>query len=363
MPLKQVRKRYFARILFPLLIIVLIKIFATNSFWVEKYYATGLFPWIANLLRVLTGWLPVSLGDIFYFLVGVWLLYKIIRFVVSLFTKQYKRNLWLDGLTKIFFTAMIVYIVFNILWGLNYNRKGITYQLNLKRTEYDTTDLKNIEQLLLEKVNQRKQALIINHESNPGNKVLFTRAYNCYKQSETLYPFLKYNYTSVKSSLYGELGNYLGFTGYYNPFSGEAQLNTTVPRFLLPYTTCHEMAHQLGYAREDEANFAGYLSATSSADTLFHYSTYLDLFLYANRELYFIDSNYAKGVYQQLTPPVKEDLKELKKFLLRHRNPVEPYITWLYGKYLKANQQPEGMRTYNEVIADLIAFYKKTGRI
>jgi hypothetical protein len=363
MPLKQVSKRYLARILFPLLIIVLIKIYATNSLWVEKYYSTGFFPGLSNLLRILTGWISVSLGDILYFLVAVWLLYKIIRFVGRLFRKQYKRDRLLGSIVNIFFVVMIVYIVFNILWGLNYNRIGITYQLNLQRTEYDAAELKNIEQLLLEKVNQRKQALIMRHETKAGNKDLFTRAYNCYKQSEALYPFLKYNYTSVKSSLYGELGNYLGFTGYYNPFSGEAQLNTTVPRFLLPYTICHEMAHQLGYAKEDEANFAGYLSATSSTDTLFHYSTYLDLFLYANRELFFVDSNYAKGVYRQLIPAVKDDLKELREFFLRHRNPVEPYITWLYSKYLKANQQPEGMRTYNEVVADLIAFYKKTGRI
>ena len=68
-------------------------------------------------------------------------------------------------------------------------------------------------------------------------------------------------------------------------------------------------------------------------------------------------------MYKQLIPAIKLDLDEWRRFILSHRNPVEPLITWLYGKYLKANQQPEGMRTYNEVIADLIAFYKKTGRI
>ncbi len=161
--------------------------------------------------------------------------------------------------------------------------------------------------------------------------------------------------------MFGWLGNYLGFTGYYNPFSGEAQINTTVPRFILPYIACHEIAHQLGYAKEDEASLAGYLAATASRDTLFHYSAYLDLFLYANREVFFIDSVAAKQVVKQLIPEAKADIKEYKEFLIRYRNAVEPFIHWAYGRYLIANQQPKGMRTYNEVLAGLIAFYKKYG--
>lgn len=363
MPFKRVSKSITVRILLTLIVIFLIKIFASSSFWVEKYYTSFFFPEFSNLLRIFTGWLPVSVGDILYFLAGSWLLYKIVHVLIKLFRKQYKGKTLLTSVVKIFLTAMVIYIIFNLFWGLNYNRKGIAYQLNLARTGYDTDDLKNIGQLLIQKVNQRKQALINKQEIYPNNKELFSRAYNCYRQSEQLYPFLQYNNRSVKSSLYGRLGNYLGFTGYYNPFSGEAQLNTTIPRFLLPYTTCHEIAHQLGYAKEDEANFAGYLSATSSTDTLFHYSAYLDLFLYANRELFFVDSVSAKGAYKQLLPQVRADLNEFREFLLSHRNPVEPFITWLYSKYLRANQQPEGMRTYNEVVADLIAFYKKTGRI
>jgi len=163
--------------------------------------------------------------------------------------------------------------------------------------------------------------------------------------------------------MFGLFGNYFGFTGYYNPFTGEAQVNTLVPKFMLPYTTCHEIAHQIGYAKEEEANFVGYLAATSSTDTLFHYSAYLDLFVYANRQLFFVDSVAAKDFAKQLIPEVKADIKEWREFLRRYKNPLEPVIRWAYGNYLRANQQPKGMTSYDEVIADLIAFYKKYGRI
>ena len=57
----------------------------------------------------------------------------------------------------------------------------------------------------------------------------------------------------------GTIGSYSGFLGYYNPFTGEAQVNITAPHFVIPFTACHEMAHQLGYGSESEASFIGYL--------------------------------------------------------------------------------------------------------
>jgi len=163
--------------------------------------------------------------------------------------------------------------------------------------------------------------------------------------------------------LWGWLGNYLGFTGYYNPFTGEAQVNTMFPKFLQPFTTCHEVAHQLGYAKEREANFVGYLAAAASQDTLLQYSVYLDLYMYSNRNLFETDSAAAKEFRKQLVPGVLEDLKEWKAFNKKYRNPVEPVIRWIYGIYLERNQQPQGVLSYDEVTAFLIAYYKKFGRI
>ena len=123
------------------------------------------------------------------------------------------------------------------------------------------------------------------------------------------------------------------------------------------------MAHQIGYAKENEANFVGYLAAINSTDTLFHYSAYLDLFLYANREVYYFDSASYRKSFELLVPAVKKDISDLRRFNLEHESFIEPWITWLYGKYLKLNQQPQGMHSYNAVVGMLIAYYKKYGKI
>src|SRR6185503_18112261 len=84
-----VKHRSFGIIVF-VIIILLIKAFAFNSFWVEKYFTTGFFSGFSKLLRLCTGWLPISIGDILYFFAGIWLLYKGIRFSIKLIRNKFR---------------------------------------------------------------------------------------------------------------------------------------------------------------------------------------------------------------------------------------------------------------------------------
>lgn len=281
----------------------------------------------------------------------------------ALFKKQVTRHNFITGLRKALNILLVTYIFFNAFWGINYNRDGIARQLDLKMEKYSLDDLNKINALLVEKTNAAKQVLLKKKISYPSNTVLFAKVEQAYADAQTVYPFLKYEPVSLKPSIWSWLGNYMGFTGYYNPFTGEAQVNTLVPEFLQPFTSCHEVAHQLGYAKEMEASFVGYLAATSSNDTLLHYSVYLDLFVYSNRNLFMSDSAASGEFVKQLLPEVKADLKEWKAFNKRFRNPVEPVFRWIYGIYLRRNQQPQGLLSYDEVTGFMIAYYKKFGRI
>jgi len=342
-----------------LLLVVFIRIFSANAFVVERYYSLGIYTYIGSFFRWITGWMPFSLGDILYGLAAIWLLWKVSKGLKVLFKKQVTAKLFLVKSASVIIALLIIYIVFNVLWGFNYNRLGIERQLGLKMEKYSPEDLRTVSNILLQKVNENKGAIVKYGPVTLSNKEIFDRSKEAYDLASEKYLFLQYNPASVKTSLWGWLGNYIGFSGYYNPFTGEAQVNTTVPKFLQPYTTCHEIAHQLGYAKEKEANFVGYLAAASSKDSVFLYSVYLDLFLYADRNLYSVDSAASRSLANQLLPSVKADLKELNEFYLKHQNPVEPVIRWMYGKYLQSNQQPSGVLSYDEVTGFLIAYYKK----
>ena len=85
--------------------------------------------------------------------------------------------------------------------------------------------------------------------------------------------------------------------------------------------------------------------------------------MYSNRNLFMSDSAAANEFRKQLSPPVEADLKEWRTFNIKHRNPVEPVFRWIYGIYLKQNQQPQGVLSYDEVTGFIIAWYKKYGKI
>src|SRR5665647_1824468 len=285
-----------------LLLVAGIKIFSLSPERVEVFYTSNFYFFISEILRFLFGWIPFSLGDILYLIAGCWLLWKLVKNIKLLFKGALKGRQLFQKCAGSILGVIFIYIIFNIFWGLNYNREGIANQLQLPPVYFDTSDILQLQNFLLEKVNSSKLAWIRKEGSYPDRNEIFKRARKCYKEAEKIYPFLQLNFPSIKRSLYGWWGNYLGFTGYYNPFTGEAQANTTVPKFLLPYIATHEIAHQIGYAKENEANFVGFLAAVNAADTLFYYSTYLDLFMYTNREVYYSDSVYAKQSLGLLLP-------------------------------------------------------------
>lgn len=358
--------KFTKALFFTLLLVVLailIHLFSLDSPLVESLYFNRVYPHISQSLRFLLGWLPFSFGDIIYGAVVLWLITKLVKAVRAVYKRRVTGKSFLAGLRYAFNFMLIVYICFNLLWGLNYNQPGIAGKLGMRMEKYSTNDLKQMNGLLVSKVNESKQALQLSQPVYPSKKKLFDRVGKAYKHAQTVYPFLEYRHVSLKPSMWSWLGNYLGFTGYYNPFTGEAQVNTLVPKFLQPFTTSHEVAHQLGYAKEMEANFVAYLAAASSPDTLLHYSVYLDLFMYSNRNLFETDSVAAKEYRRQLIPYVQEDLKEWKRFYLSHQNPFEPVFRWIYGIYLRRNQQPQGVLSYDEVTGFLINYYKMTGKI
>jgi hypothetical protein len=190
---------------------------------------------------------------------------------------------------------------------------------------------------------------------------LFKSAEKAFQELEKKYSFLRYDPRSIKPSIYSYLGNYLGFQGYYNPFSGEGQVNTTIPRVLEPFVTTHEMAHQLGYAKENEANFVGYLACRAYESNVFRYSVYFDMYNYAISEIFHRDTALARSFQEKRHPQHVKDVKELINFYRRYDNPIQEAIMWGYGHFLKANNQPAGKKSYNEVVNWMIAYYKKFG--
>jgi hypothetical protein len=340
---------------------VIIRLISSNKQWVEDNYSSGIYPVAGVFFRTVFGWLPFSLGDLIYTAVVLWVIYDIVWLLVKVYRKEYNIQHVKSGLFKYLGLMLLVYIMFNLFWGLNYNRKGIAHQLALNVEEVKLEELRWLADTLLKKTNALQQGNTLLLKA--PDKMIFKKTVAVYGNLKQDFPFLQYSAPSIKPSMFGVLGNYMGYMGYYNPFTGEAQVNTTVPRWTLPFVACHEVAHQLGYAKENEANFVGYLAAKQSGDTAFLYSVYFDLFLYANTELFIKDSATARANLKRLADGVKKDLKELRDFQRRYENPLDKVVDVFYNNFLKLNEQPAGNRTYNKVVLWLMAYYKKYGEL
>lgn len=329
--------------------------------WMERNYTYGLYPMLSKLLRAVTGWVPFSLGDFVYATAGLLLVRFIWRSVATLRRNGF-RAWWRDALYKISITFLVVYCWFNLFWGLNYDRLGVASQLQLQVQRYSLPEVEQLTQMLQQKLNTyAAQTDTIQRAQLDNNRQLFQKAIVVYRNAGATDAKLQYQFASIKPSIYSSVGHYFGFTGYYNPFSGEAQIKTSIPVFLKPFVATHEIAHQLGYARENEANFVAFLAGKQSDDVNVLYSLYYNLYGYAVREVYARDTTSALVFRKNLDSLVLRDNAELKAYLLSTENKIEPLVTKFYDQYLKWNNQAAGVQTYNEVVALLIAYGKKYG--
>lgn len=350
---------------YALLIVLLFFAFITFllnhfPFLIEHYYATGIYPYISNTERFLLGWLPFSIGDVLYGLAIVWIIRKLILLVKYWRRKQLNRQTVLSGVKKILQIFLTVYIAFNWLWGFNYSRLGSAYQMQLQFDKYSTAELQRLTDTLL-----IRMLPYMNDSAafKPFNKLkpLTEECEVAYKNAVQEFPFLKYRSASVKPHSLFTIGNYIGFLGYLNPFTAEAQMNTTVPVILKPAVLCHEIGHQLGYASESEANFIAFITCRKNTNPAFQYSIYYDMYSYAIGDLYFRDSVIARQRLDSLPEKIKRDRLAVRTFFRKYKNPVSPVIDWFYDKYLKMNSQPKGRESYNEVVGWMIAYAKRYG--
>jgi len=330
--------------------------FKNNPRFVEQYYSTGLYPVISKLLNTSFKWSPLSLGDLLYISA---IIYMTKWVIVNWKRLRTQPKAWmLDVLTLV----SVVYFLFHFCWGLNYYRDSLHATLNLKTT-YTTDQLKTITNELVSKTNSLH--LSITNDSLQKTEIpysfneLATLSQQGYRQLETEYPIFRHPGQNVKKSLFSTPLTYMGFGGYLNPFTLEAQVNSVMPKSSLVITIAHEQAHQLGYAAENEANFIGFLACIYNEDLYYQYAGYAFALRYCLQELRQRDIDYYKNTVGSIHPGILRNFQETSEFWKAYNNPLEPLIKRFYSNFLKANNQEKGIESYSYVVALLVDYLHK----
>ncbi|MFD1257655.1 DUF3810 domain-containing protein [Mucilaginibacter terrae] len=352
-------KPYLLVILSLTLLLLTLFTIGNHPYFVEKWYARGLYPYISHLFHSLLGWFPISLGDILYVIIVLYLLYFTGRLIYKIICKKC-RQLGVS-LLKLVIGLQVFISAFYLLWGMNYSRPPASVLLNLTEFPYTLAQLTATTSLLIDSTNAKRANLQTAYQQ-ATNSSIYTSAIKAVKHIGNKHQALQSYHPTAKPSLFTPLLNYMGTAGYFNPFTGEAQVNYSMPLVNQPVTACHEMAHQMGFAREDEANFIGFLAGINSTDRLLQYSAYylaMEEFLHQVRQR---DTVLFHQLKTRITQHVKQDMKADQKYWLYYQSKAG-YVTGLfYDQFLKVNKQPEGLRTYNRMIKLTLAYYKRQRR-
>ena len=324
--------------------------------WIEQYYSNGIYPFISRFFRFIFGWLPFSFGD----LLGFVLLYLFIKAIYRLFKTRFKNVV--PQLLKFASILSIIYFCFYAFWALNYFREPLAKNLNLQQSSYTTDELVLTTKKIVNKLNMIHLQIAKNDsvqiEVPYSQKEIYNLAPEGYQNLSKIYPQLIYKTPSIKNSLVSLFQSYNGTSGYINPITGEAQLNDMIPKTGYASTTCHEMAHQIGWAAENDANFVGFLASIANDDLYFKYSGYRMAYNYCISQIYKRDKKIALEIRKTVNKGIYKDYKNSYLHWKKFDNPIEPYFKKGYNSYLKANNQTKGIKSYSYVVDLLIAYFK-----
>lgn len=337
--------------------ILLIRLISNYPLQIEKWYSEGLYPQLARIMRSVLGLLPFSFGDLLY----TFFIVMLIRWVILRARSSFRNPLrW--G-TEALAALSIIYFCFHLFWGFNYYRLPLHKSLKIDN-DYTTEELSRLTQKLIDKSNELQMEITGNDtikvEMPYTKNELFDKTIDGYKNISTQFPELTYEGYSLKRSLYSIPLTYMGFNGYLNPLTNEAQVNTIIVPYKIPTTASHEIGHQLGFAKENEANFIACLTTMNHPDIYFRYSGFTFSLRYCLSELYRRAPEQAENLTSTINKGVLKNYQEVDQFWLHHQNPMEPLFQATYNRFLIANNQSGGMKSYSYVVALLVNYFEDT---
>jgi Protein of unknown function (DUF3810) len=334
---------------------------------VRDAYAGTFYPLVSRGLGAATGWIPFSVAEPALVILTLLLLLSVYRGVrrVRLGQRRFT-NLAACGAVNALALAGLAYGGAMVLWGVNYHRVPLTQELGYDAAEPSPDELRALAAELVEATNATRGEVLedggVMRLPDIPTRAL-ARAPRGFERAAQLYEPLTRGYAgrAKRSLLFSSVLSYLGLAGMFVPYTAEPTVNGLLPDAELPFTACHEIAHQMGYAREDEASFVGYLVCARHPDPDYRYSANLAALRYALSALGDVSEADRREIVGQLRPEVLRDLAALRTFWERYESKVSDVGERVNDLYLKAQGQTTGTASYGAMV-DLLLAQRRASR-
>jgi hypothetical protein len=249
-------------------------------------------------------------------------------------------------------------LFFLLSWGFNYQRAPLSESLGLALPPA-AEDLSGELAALCHALAQKASLLAESSETAPDPRTkpsdFLRAAYQAYENLGQKWTFLSAGSPNVKSVYFSKAMSRMGISGVYLFFTAEANVNTDQPSFMWASSACHEIAHQIGFAREDEANYLAWLACAGHPSPAYQYSGTLLALIHASNALAAAD----RGAYLDLTAgyssKLRRDLSDLNAYWAGYKGFWDRLVTSANDLYLKGNHQAAGVASYGRMVYLLLA--------
>lgn len=251
------------------------------------------------------------------------------------------------------------YAGFCLLWGIYYDAADFALENGIHTSDVSVKEL-NAVTLYFVRLTNEYGALVPRDENGIFSvppKDILDGAADIYINVEEGFPSLEWPKLRPKPFFTSKILSYLNFTGFFFPFTGEANINVDSPACMIPSTVAHELAHQRGVATEDQANFVGIMASLESEDPVYCYSAALLGYIHLGNALHGADYELWKEAYYLLDENVQADLRFNSEYWDRFETKVSEASEVVYTDFLYSYGEERGMKSYGACIDLLIAYY------
>ena len=258
----------------------------------------------------------------------------------------------------------VIYAGFCLLWGVFFYGDDFMSQSGLRAGPVSVEQLQTVTAFFASLANDTADLV-----ERDADGVCATDREAILERSDTLYAALEKDFPCLagpplraKGVKLSRLLSYTDFTGFFFPFTGEANVNTDFPPALFAATVAHELAHQRGVAKEQEANFVAVLACLRNDDPDYTYSAALMAYTYLGNELAKVDRAAWQTIYDGLDEAVLRDLEAERTYWARFETPVRTVSNTVYENFMYSYDQHLGLRSYGECVDLLVNYYYESAQ-
>lgn len=314
--------------------------------------------WLRRAMAEFGDLFPFSLFEVLVFLSPLALV-----LIVAFAVRAFRRG---DGLRFILnFFSMIIFLyslsVFTM--SLSYNTTTVDEEMDFTVVKVTEENLASTMELLCEEVNSLVDYVPFNSEgvSDPGYTMdeiseMICRSFSSFAEE---YDFVPDFYSRAKALGPWSYGmSYLGITGIYTYFTGESNVNMLYPAYDVVFTAAHELSHQRGILREDEANFMAYLICSRSDDLYLRYSAALNMYQYVANDLYRTDKDRYYSIASRLDERALGDIRYSAKVSDEYGDTIFEDISEFFNDLFLKSNGTAGVITYGRVVTLTVSYFE-----